>query len=121
VPDHDRGAGLVETHAVETDAPGRRQALMPASDSTIVPANPVYRRRRRINRLMLALSGLTLGSGLFWLAWIILTLLVKGGSALSLSLLWESTPPPGADGGLLNAIVGSVLMSAVGTLIGTPI
>src|SRR5690606_10254017 len=77
VPDHDRGAGLVEPHAVETDAPGRRQALMSASDSTIVPANPVYRRRRRINRLMLALSGLTLGSGLFWLAWIILTLLVK--------------------------------------------
>ncbi|WP_276808226.1 phosphate ABC transporter permease PstA [Castellaniella defragrans] len=94
---------------------------MSAPDSPIALDNPVYRRRRLFNRLMLGLSGLTLGSGLFWLAWIILTLLLKGGSALSPALLWESTPPPGADGGLLNAIVGSVLMSAVGTLIGTPI
>lgn len=94
---------------------------MSATDSPIALDNPVYRRRRLFNRLMLGLSGLTLGSGLFWLAWIILTLLLKGGSALSPALLWESTPPPGADGGLLNAIVGSVLMSAVGTLIGTPI
>lgn len=94
---------------------------MAISDSSIALGNPIYRRRRLFNRVMLGLSGLTLGSGLFWLAWIILTLLLKGGSALSLSLLWESTPPPGADGGLLNAIIGSVLMSAVGTLIGTPI
>ncbi|CAM5190428.1 Phosphate transport system permease protein PstA OS=Castellaniella defragrans (strain DSM /CCUG 39792 / 65Phen) OX=1437824 GN=BN940_04486 PE=3 SV=1 [Castellaniella denitrificans] len=94
---------------------------MALSDSSIALGNPVYRRRRLFNRVMLTLSGLTLGSGLFWLAWIILTLLLKGGSALSLTLFWESTPPPGADGGLLNAIVGSVLMSAVGTLIGTPI
>ncbi len=94
---------------------------MPATDSSIALGNPIYRRRRLFNRLMLGLSGLALGSGLFWLAWIILTLLLKGGSALSLSLLWESTPPPGADGGLLNAIIGSVLMSAMGTLIGTPI
>ncbi len=94
---------------------------MALSDSSIALGNPVYRRRRLFNRVMLTLSGLTLGSGLFWLAWIILTLLLKGGSALSLTLFWESTPPPGADGGLLNAIIGSVLMSAVGTLIGTPI
>lgn len=94
---------------------------MPVSDSSIVLSNPIYRRRRLFNRVMLSLSGLALGSGLFWLAWIIVTLLLKGGSALSLSLLLESTPPPGQAGGLLNAIVGSVLMSAVGTLIGTPI
>ncbi|MBV2180611.1 MAG: phosphate ABC transporter permease PstA [Castellaniella sp.] len=94
---------------------------MPVSDSSIVQSNPIYRRRRRFNRVMLGLSGLALGSGLFWLAWIIATLLLKGGSALSFALLLESTPPPGQTGGLLNAIVGSVLMSAVGTLIGTPI
>ncbi|MGA0582826.1 MAG: phosphate ABC transporter permease PstA [Castellaniella sp.] len=94
---------------------------MAIPDSSIAQSNPIYRRRRLFNRVMLGLSGLTLGSGLFWLAWIILTLLLKGGSALSLTLFWESTPPPGADGGLLNAIIGSVLMSAVGTLIGTPI
>jgi phosphate transport system permease protein len=94
---------------------------MAIPDSSIAQSNPVYRRRRLFNRVMLGLSGLTLGSGLFWLAWIILTLLLKGGSALSLTLFLESTPPPGSDGGLLNAIIGSVLMSAVGTLIGTPI
>lgn len=94
---------------------------MAIPDSSIAQSNPVYRRRRLFNRVMLGLSGLTLGSGLFWLSWIILTLLLKGGSALSLTLFLESTPPPGSDGGLLNAIIGSLLMSAVGTLVGTPI
>lgn len=70
---------------------------------------------------MLVLSGVTVAFGLFWLAWIILTLLIKGGSALSLSLFTQPTPPPGADGGLLNAILGSVMMAFMGTLIGTPI
>jgi len=70
---------------------------------------------------MLALSLVALAFGLFWLFWIILTLLVKGAGALSLSLFLESTPPPGGQGGLLNAILGSVMMAAVGTLIGTPI
>ena len=94
---------------------------MPVSDSSSLLTNPIYRRRRLFNRVMLGLSGLALASGLFWLFWIILTLLIKGGAALSPSLLWEVTPPPGGDGGLMNAIVGSVMMSAVGTLIGTPI
>lgn len=91
------------------------------TDSVVSGSNPVYRRRQRFNRLMLGLSGLALGSGLFWLAWIILTLLVKGAGALSFQLLFQSTPPPGEDGGLLNAIIGSFMMSGVGTLIGTPI
>lgn len=91
------------------------------SDSIVNLDNPVYKKRQRFNKLLLGLSGATVVFGLFWLCWIILTLFVKGGSALSLTLLTESTPPPGADGGLLNAILGSVMMAAVGTLIGTPI
>lgn len=83
--------------------------------------NPLYHRRQRFNRFMLTLSGAALVFGLFWLFWIIFTLLVKGGSALSLSLLTQTTPPPGEAGGLLNAIVGSFMMAGVGTLIGTPI
>ncbi|WP_103035596.1 phosphate ABC transporter permease PstA [Castellaniella caeni] len=94
---------------------------MSVSESPIVLGNPIYRRRRLVNRVMLGLSGLALASGLVWLAWIIVTLLLKGGGALSLTLFSQSTPPPGEAGGLLNAIIGSVLMSAVGTLIGTPI
>lgn len=70
---------------------------------------------------MLTLSGAAVVFGLFWLAWIILTLLIKGGGALSWALVTEMTPPPGQDGGLLNAIIGSVMMAAVATVIGTPI
>lgn len=92
-----------------------------SSDSIVNLSNPVYRRRQRFNRLMLTLSGATVIFGLFWLCWIILTLFLKGGEALSFTLLTQSTPPPGADGGLLNAIVGSIMMAAVATVIGTPI
>lgn len=91
------------------------------SPSALTPDNPLYRRRNRFNRFMLVLSAMALLFGLFWLFWIILTLLVKGASALSFSLLTQPTPPPGADGGLLNAILGSFMMAGVGTLIGTPI
>lgn len=91
------------------------------SDSIVNQSNPVYRRRHVFNKLMLGLSWAALLSGLFWLFWIILTLIVKGGGALSLTLLTSSTPPPGAAGGLLNAILGSIMMAAVGTAIGTPI
>lgn len=89
--------------------------------SVAAPENPVYRRRRRFNRVMLTLSSAAVIFGLFWLCWIILTLLIKGGSALSWALLTEITPPPGQDGGLLNAIVGSVMMAVVATIVGTPI
>ena len=71
---------------------------------------------------MMALSFLTLAFGLFWLVWILGTLLWEGANALSrITLFTQMTPPPGADGGLANAIVGSVMMATVGTLIGTPI
>ncbi|MGE4368173.1 MAG: phosphate ABC transporter permease PstA [Burkholderiaceae bacterium] len=92
-----------------------------SSDSIVNASNKVYRRRSLFNRLMLVVSSLTLAFGLFWLFWIILTLLVKGGSALSLTLFTEPTPPPGSDGGLMNAIVGSIMMAFTGTAIGTPI
>ncbi len=84
-------------------------------------ANPVYARRRRLNAAMMGLASLALAFGLFWLVWIIATLLWEGASALRPSLFLQPTPPPGGDGGLANAILGSVMMAGVGTLIGTPI
>ena len=87
----------------------------------ISPANKIYHRRRLVNALMLFISGLTLLFGLFWLAWIIVTLLYEGFNALGPALFTQNTPPPGCNGGLLNAIVGSLLMASMGTLIGTPI
>ena len=83
--------------------------------------NPIYIRRRRVNAIMLFISGLTMAFGLFWLMWILIVLLQQGFGALTLSLFTQSTPPPGSNGGLLNAIVGSLLMAATATLIGTPL
>jgi len=90
--------------------------------SDIRSANPVYAARKRSNAIMLAISSLALAFGLFWLVWILATLLLEGGNALlRASFYVQMTPPPGSDGGLANAIMGSVAMVAVGTLIGTPI
>ncbi len=70
---------------------------------------------------MLFISGGAMVFGLFWLAWILITLFYHGLSGLSLSLFTQMTPPPGSNGGLLNAIAGSLLMAVTGTLIGTPV
>jgi len=85
-------------------------------------ANPTYRARKRTNVLMLTVSALAIAFGLFWLVWILATLLYEGSNALvRASLYTQMTPPPGADGGLANAIAGSLIMVASGTLIGTPV
>ena len=90
--------------------------------SAISENNPLYRSRKRSNVILLSLSVLALAYGLLCLLWILAVLLIQGGEALShISLFTQMTPPPGSDGGLLNAIVGSLLMAGVGTLIGTPI
>lgn len=89
--------------------------------SAISRDNPIYRRRRRVNAAMLFISGLTLLFGLFWLVWILVTLFYEGFNALAPSLFMLNTPPPGSEGGLLNAILGSLIMAATGTLIGTPV
>lgn len=83
--------------------------------------NAIYRRRRMINAFNMGVSMLAMAFGLFWLCWILLTLLHNGLSGIHLSVFTESTPPPGAQGGLGNAILGSLLMTGFGTLIGTPV
>jgi phosphate transport system permease protein len=90
--------------------------------SDISAANPLYRSRKWRNALMLTVSAAALMFGLFWLVWILTTLLYEGGNALlHASLYYQMTPPPGADGGLANALVGSLIMVVAGTLIGTPV
>src|SRR6186713_531441 len=84
-------------------------------------SNPIYQRRKRMNAVMMAVSTLALAFGLFWLLWIVGVLLWEGAGALRPSLFTQMTPPPGGDGGLANAIVGSILMAGAGTLIGTPV
>lgn len=92
------------------------------SISLITADNPIYSSRKRRNALMMGVSAGALAFGLFWLAWILTTLLIEGGNALiRASLYTQMTPPPGADGGLANAIAGSLIMVVAGTLLGTPI
>jgi phosphate transport system permease protein len=88
----------------------------------ISAVNPVYRARKRTNILLLSVSALALAFGLFWLVWILGTLLYEGGDALArATFYYQMTPPPGSDGGLANAIAGSGLIVLVGTLLGTPV
>ncbi len=79
-------------------------------------------RRKLTNKIALGMSMGAMIFGLFWLAWILVTVFQLGLGGLSLSLFTEMTPPPGAEtGGLLNAIVGSLILVGLGTAVGAPI
>ncbi len=80
----------------------------------------LYSRRRLTNWLVIGLSVLATGFGLLWLVLVLSTLLINGVGAIGPSLFTETTPPPGSSGGLLNAIAGSLAMTAIATLVGTP-
>jgi phosphate transport system permease protein len=84
-------------------------------------ANHLYGQRRRRNAIVLTLSVAATVIGLAWLAIILGTLLWEGVSGLSLRVFTEMTPPPGSDGGLLNPIVGSLMLTGLAVVIGTPI
>ena len=84
-------------------------------------STPLFRQRKRVNRINLVLSGFAMLFGLFWLGWILLTLLREGLYAIDLTLFTRNTPLPGSDGGLFNAIAGSFMMAGVGALLGTPV
>ena len=86
-----------------------------------VAKNPVYRRRLLAHRIGIVLSVCAMAIGLAFLAWILFTLLVNGFGALSGSMFSADTPAPGSPGGLRNAIVGSLLMVGLSTLISTPV
>jgi len=73
------------------------------------------------NAVAQVLATLATAFGLFWLGWILWTTLHNGLASINLALFTQMTPPPGETGGLLNAFVGSALMSGLGVLIGAPI
>ncbi|MEO7254071.1 MAG: phosphate ABC transporter permease PstA [Casimicrobium sp.] len=83
--------------------------------------NPIYRRRVWVNRFNMAMSMATMAFGMVFLIWILITLFGKGFSAFGPQLFMQMTPPPGSDGGLANAIFGSVLMVGASVLIATPV
>jgi len=82
----------------------------------------IYRRRIVVNKLGMILSGVAMAIGLMGLTWILWTLFYNGLTAFSYDFFFNSTPAPGsAGGGLANAIVGSLLMVGVSTLVATPV
>jgi len=89
----------------------------------IAPAiNPIYARRRRSDIIVRALCVAAALFGVTWLALILFTLFWNGLAGLNFQLFTEMTPPPGANsGGLLNAIVGSLIMTFIGVGIGAPL
>jgi phosphate transport system permease protein len=80
-----------------------------------------YRKRLFVNRFNLAMSLATMAFGMAFLLWILTVLFANGFAALAPTLFTQMTPPPGAAGGLLNAIFGSVVIVGVATFISTPI
>jgi len=82
----------------------------------------IFAKRKRFNKIGLALSVFAMSLGMLFLSWILGVLLFKGFSAIDLSLFTASTPAPGSEGGgLANAIVGSLMLVGCCTLISTPI
>jgi phosphate transport system permease protein len=86
-----------------------------------VEATALHRRRKAVDLVVKALSWLFAGLSLVILAWILFTLLARGLPALGLYVFTRSMGAPGSGGGLLNAIVGSLIQVAMALVIGTPI
>lgn len=80
-----------------------------------------YASRKRVNQVALTLALAAMAFGLFWLVWILWETIRLGLGGLNLMLFTDMTPPPNEAGGLANAIVGSLIMVTMATLIGTPI
>ncbi len=84
--------------------------------------NPIYRRRLVGHRIGIALSVLAMAFGVSFLLWILAVLLINGLGAIDIGMFTHDTPAPGSEGGgLMNAIVGSLMMVGAATLISTPV
>ncbi len=82
----------------------------------------LYNKRRFINKLGLGFAVSAIVFGLFWLLWILLTLFIEGFQGLiEMPVFMADTPPPMGEGGLRNAIIGSVMLSFSGLAIGAPV
>jgi len=105
--------------SASTPTAGHDPASRPLRDARV--AALLSRRRSRRNRLITLLCLAATITGLAFLALILATLLWLGLGGLSLAVFTRSTMPPGSGGGLLNAIVGSLIQTGIGTAIGTPL
>src|ERR1700712_4461873 len=84
--------------------------------------NPIYASRKRFDVIVRLLCVSAALVGVTWLALILFTLFYNGLAGLNLQVFTENTPPPGStEGGLLNAITGSIIMTVIGVGIGAPL
>jgi len=81
----------------------------------------IYDTRLRRDKFYLGLCYVAVAVGLGWLAIILATLLFEGIRGISPAVFTQMTPPPGSEGGLLNAITGSLIMTFLGVALGTPL
>ncbi len=86
-----------------------------------MPKAARYAARRRSNAVAMMLSLAATVFGLGWLVLILGALFWRGFTGLSLAVFTQMTPPPGASGGLLNPIIGSLILTVLAVAIGTPI
>ncbi|MDZ5457448.1 phosphate ABC transporter permease PstA [Azohydromonas lata] len=96
----------------------------PTAPATTAPDRRLakHRARKRVNAIALAMALAAMAFGVFWLIWILWETLRLGLPALSLHVFTQMTPAPQSEGGgLANALMGSLLMVGLATLIGTPI
>ncbi len=96
-------------------------ALPPRSAASVATAQGLGRRRRLTSLVASVLAGLATLVGLAFLASILATLVWRGLGGLSLTVFTTITKSPGSHGGLLNAIIGSLVQTGIGTALGTPI
>ncbi|MDE2594992.1 MAG: phosphate ABC transporter permease PstA [Burkholderiales bacterium] len=80
-----------------------------------------HNSRKRVNAIALALSLAAMAFGLVWLVWILIETIRLGMGGLTLATFTQMTPAPEEAGGLANAIMGSLMMVGLATLIGTPV
>ncbi len=80
-----------------------------------------YASRKTKNAIMMSMCAAAAAFGLMWLLLILFNLVVEGVSGINLAVFTEMTPPPGEEGGLLNPIIGSLVMTFIAVLVGTPI
>ena len=99
---------------MSTDVPATGKSLA-------TPDNPIYKRRVWVNRFNMLMSLGTMAFGMVFLLWILFTLFSKGLAAFGPALFTQMTPPPGSDGGLANAIFGSLMIVGSAIFIATPI
>jgi phosphate transport system permease protein len=91
------------------------------AEAATLSIQAIVAKRRRTNRIISAFSVLATAAGLCLLAWVLADLLIKGLAGLSVSMFTVDTRSPGSNGGLANAIIGSLMITGVGIAAAIPI